>query len=68
MVDPRMTRFKSMSLDEQATTLEQSSQGALREREERIASEAAEAPLIAPTQGRDIHLAQDVHGKGDCSC
>jgi hypothetical protein len=44
MVDPKMTRFKAMSLDEQATTLEQLAQGALRAREERIASEAAKKP------------------------
>jgi hypothetical protein len=66
MADPKVTRFKAMSLDEQVTTLEQSAQGILRAREERIASEtteAAEAPLIAPTQDRVIHLVQDV-GKG----
>jgi hypothetical protein len=44
MVDPRMNRFKSMSLDEQATTLEQSSQGALRAREEMIATETTKIP------------------------
>jgi hypothetical protein len=41
MVDPKMTRFKSMSLDEHAMILEQSTQGALRAREEMIAAEAA---------------------------
>jgi hypothetical protein len=30
MDDPNMNRFKAMSLDEQETTLEQSTQGALR--------------------------------------
>jgi hypothetical protein len=33
IVDPRMTRFKSMSLDEHATILEKSAQGALRAKE-----------------------------------
>jgi hypothetical protein len=47
MVDPRMTRFKSMSLDEQVETLEQSAQGALRAREEIIAVETTEAPQEA---------------------
>jgi hypothetical protein len=40
MVDPKMTRFKSMSLDEHETTIEQSNQKALRAREEIIAVEA----------------------------
>jgi hypothetical protein len=41
-------------------------QEVLRAREERIASEATEAteaPLIAPTQGKDIHLVQDAWEK-----
>jgi hypothetical protein len=40
MDDPKMTMFKAMHLDEQATILEQSAQGALRAREEMIAVEA----------------------------
>ena len=44
MVDPKMTRFKAMSLDEHVAILEQLAQGALRAREEMIATEAAEAP------------------------
>jgi hypothetical protein len=40
MVDPIMTKFKSMSLDEQEIILEQW----LRDREEMIASEVVEAP------------------------
>jgi hypothetical protein len=47
MVDPKMTRFKAMSLDEQETILEQSAQEALRAREEMIGAEAAEAPQVA---------------------
>jgi hypothetical protein len=57
MVDPKMTRFKAMSLDEQVTTMEHLAQGALRAKEERITSEVAKASFISPTQGRDIHLA-----------
>jgi hypothetical protein len=34
MVDPKMTRFRAMSLDEQVTTIEKSAQEALRAREE----------------------------------
>jgi hypothetical protein len=48
MVDSKMTRFKSMSLGEQETILEESTQGALRSREEMIAVEVAEVPLVAP--------------------
>jgi hypothetical protein len=44
MANPKMTRFKAMSLDEQETILEKSSQGALRAREEMIAAKAVEAP------------------------
>jgi hypothetical protein len=43
MAYPKMTRFKVMSLDEQVRTLEQSAQGALRARKERITSEEYEA-------------------------
>jgi hypothetical protein len=64
MVDPKETRFKAMSWEEQETTLEQSAQEVLRAREERIASEVVEAPLIAPVQGKDIHLAQDARERG----
>lgn len=62
-----MTNFKAMSQDEQEMTLEQLAQGDIRPREERIAfeeAEAVEASLIAPTQGRDIHLAQDAWERG----
>jgi hypothetical protein len=64
MVDPRETRFKAMSWDEKEIVLEQSAQEALGAREERIASEAVEAPLIAQAQGRDIHLVQDAWERG----
>jgi acyl-CoA reductase-like NAD-dependent aldehyde dehydrogenase len=47
MVDPKMTRFRAMSLDEHMTILEKLAQEALRAREEMIVAEAAEAPLIA---------------------
>jgi hypothetical protein len=39
MADPRMTKFKSIILDEHATIIEQSAQGALRDREEMVATE-----------------------------
>jgi hypothetical protein len=41
MVDPKMTKFKAMSLVEKETTIEQSGQEALRAKEEMIAAEAA---------------------------
>jgi hypothetical protein len=47
MVDPRMTRFKAMSLDEQVETLEQSTKESLRAREEMVAAETTEIPLVA---------------------
>jgi hypothetical protein len=44
--------------------LEQSAQGALRAREEMIAAEAAEAPLVAPVQDRGFPMTQDTCGEG----
>jgi hypothetical protein len=41
-VDPRMTRFKAMSLEEQATSLEQTTQEILRAQEGTVASEPSE--------------------------
>jgi hypothetical protein len=40
MADPKMTRFKAMSMDEQVATIEKSSQEALRAREEIREAEA----------------------------
>jgi hypothetical protein len=48
MDDPKMTRFKSMSLDEHVMTIEKSSQEALRAREEMIATEATMVPPVSP--------------------
>jgi len=64
MVDPKATRFKAMSWDEQVTVLEQSAQEAFRGREKWIAYEVVEAPLIAQAQGIDIHLVQDARERG----
>jgi hypothetical protein len=44
MVNPKMARFRAMSLDEQTTILEQSSQEALKAREEMIVDEVVEVP------------------------
>jgi hypothetical protein len=44
MVDPKMTKFKAMSLYEQVMTIEKFSLEALRDREEMIVAEVAEAP------------------------
>jgi hypothetical protein len=69
-----MNRFKSMILDEQATILEKLAQGALRAREEMIASKAAEAPRVAveiteipqvtSVQDRSTPEAQDAWERG----
>jgi hypothetical protein len=47
MANPKMTRFRAMSLDEHVTTIEQSAQEALRSREEISATEATNVPLVA---------------------
>jgi hypothetical protein len=47
MTDPKMTRFRAMSLDEQTTTIEKSSQEALRGREEMIVVESTKVPPMA---------------------
>jgi hypothetical protein len=64
MANPKITRFKSMILDEQVTILEQSAQGALRAKEEMIAVEVAEAPLVAPLQDRGFPMIQDTQERG----
>jgi hypothetical protein len=43
MANPNMTRFNAMSMDEQVDTIEQSTQEALRAREEIIAEETTDA-------------------------
>jgi hypothetical protein len=53
MVDPNITKFKSMILDEKMTILEQTVQGALRSREETIMAETTKIPLVAPIQERN---------------
>jgi hypothetical protein len=62
--DPRMTRFKAMSLDEQVETLEQSAQGALRAREEMIATETTKIPQAVLVQGRGFPMALDTRERG----
>jgi len=47
MDDPKMTRFRAMSLDEKAMTIDQSIQEALRAREEIRAAKATKVPLLA---------------------
>jgi len=47
MANPKMTKFRAMSLDEQMTAIEKSAQEALRAREEMIVIEVAEAPVVA---------------------
>jgi hypothetical protein len=44
MVDPKMTNFRAMSLDGQVTTIDKSTQEALRAREEMIVAEATRFP------------------------
>jgi hypothetical protein len=64
MVDPKMTRFRAMSLDEHAMTIEKSSQEALRAREEMIATKATKVPLIDPVQDRGFPMTQDTQERG----
>jgi hypothetical protein len=58
MVDPKMTRFRAMSLDEQAMTIEQSAQEALRAREEVRVTEATEV------QNRGLTMTPEAQARG----
>jgi hypothetical protein len=64
MVDPKMTRFKAMSLDEQMTIIEKSTQGALRVREEMIVVESTEVPLVSLVQDIGFSMTQDAWERG----
>jgi hypothetical protein len=64
MTDPKMTRFRAMSLDEQEMTIEKSTQGALRAREEMIATEATKFPLVASVHDRGFPMTQDARERG----
>jgi hypothetical protein len=64
MVNPKMNRFKAMSLDEQETILEKSAQGALRAKEEMVATKATEIPQVTMVQDRISPEAQDVWERG----
>jgi hypothetical protein len=59
MVEPKMTRFRAMILDEQETKIEQSAQEALRSREEIRSTDATEVPLMALGQDRGFPMTQD---------
>jgi hypothetical protein len=59
MVNPKMIKFKAMSLGEQVMTIEKSSQEALRAREEMIVAEAAEVPLASLVKDRGLPMTQD---------
>jgi hypothetical protein len=58
MVDPKMTKLRAMTLDEQATSIEQSTQEALRAREEIKAAEATEV------QGRGVTMTLNAWERG----
>jgi hypothetical protein len=60
MVDTKMTKFKEMSLDEQAIILEQSTQGALRSREEIIAVKVEEAPQVVAKVAEAPQVAAEI--------
>jgi hypothetical protein len=64
MDDPRMTKFKAMSLHEQMTTLKKSAQGALKSREEMIVTETTEISQAVLVQGRGFPMALDVWERG----
>jgi hypothetical protein len=61
MDDPRMTKFKAMSLDEQEKIIEQSAQGALRSRKERMV-EVEKFPQVAEEVAEilQVTLVQDI--------
>jgi hypothetical protein len=71
MVDPKMTKFRAMSLDEQTTTIEQLDQEALISREEMIEAKAvvpqvaakSTVPQVA-TEARNIPPVASVQDKG----
>jgi len=56
MANPKMTSFRAMSLDEDTKTIEKLAQEALRAREEMIAVEVAEVPLVALLQDRGFPM------------
>jgi hypothetical protein len=60
MANPNMTRFKAMSMDEQVETIIQSTQEALRAREEIRAAETTKV------QGRGLVLTPEAHTRGLC--
>jgi hypothetical protein len=64
MDNPKMTRFRAMSLDEKTTTIDKSTQEALIEREEMIATEAVEVLLAALVQDRGFPMMQDACERG----
>jgi hypothetical protein len=64
MVDPRMTMFKAMILYEQETIIEKLAQGALRAREEMIATEESKISLVSPIQERNFPMTQDTWERG----
>jgi hypothetical protein len=55
MVDPKMTRFKAMSIDEHVETIEKLAQEALRSREEITEAKATEV------QNRGFSLIPEAH-------
>jgi hypothetical protein len=64
MVDPWMTRFKAMSLDEQVVALEKLAQEVLRAREEMVSVETTETSLVAPIQEINFLEAQGARERG----
>jgi hypothetical protein len=58
MVDPKMTRFRAMSMDEHATKIEQSAQEALRAKKEIRAGEVIEV------QNRGLSMTPKTHARG----
>jgi hypothetical protein len=57
MVDPKINRFKAMSMDEQEKTIEQSTQEALRVREEIRAAE------VTQVWNRGLTMTLEAHEK-----
>jgi hypothetical protein len=64
MVDPKMTMFKAMSLDEQVETIKQSAQEALRAREEIRVTEETKFSLVTLVQNKGFYLTPEGPSRG----
>jgi hypothetical protein len=64
MAEPKMTRFRAMSLDGHEKTIDKSTQEAIRSNEEMIVAKATKVPLVALVQDRGFPMMQDTRERG----